>query len=67
MARKKKSNPADIDNKYELGAYLLDFISKHWWKAVILIVAAGLMITGFNVKCGKYELHKDQIKAVKEK
>jgi len=62
---KKKSAKNDIDNKYEFGAYTLDFISKHWWKVVILILAAGLMVAGFNVKCGNNEFHKDQIKTVK--
>jgi hypothetical protein len=34
----------DIDNKYEFGA----FIIKHWWKVLILIVASGVVITGFK-------------------
>ena len=34
----------DIDNKYELAA----FVIKHWWKAAILILLTGIVVTGFK-------------------
>ena len=59
---KKTNNPADIDNKYEVIAFFISFLERHWWKLAILILLAGLAITGFTLKCGDIELHKDQIK-----
>ena len=45
MTKKKKIiEPDDIDNKWELGAYMI----KNWWKVLILIFAVGIFVTGFT-------------------
>lgn len=56
----KKKNPEwnEIDNKYELVAYL---IKRHWWKIVIIIITAGVMVTGFTCGWKDISIKKDPI------
>jgi hypothetical protein len=56
----KKKNPEwnEIDNKYELIAYL---IKRHWWKVVIIIITAGVMVTGFTCGWQDISIKKDPI------
>ena len=57
VKRKKKDNDDLPDNKWELGA----FVIKHWLKAVAVIIALGIAVTGFSLKCGDNEITKDPI------
>ena len=53
-----KNDYDDIDNKYELIAFI---VKKHWWKAVLILLSIGIMVTGFSFKCGENEVKKDPI------
>jgi hypothetical protein len=44
------------DSKYKI----VNLIFKHWWKALILIVASGLAFSGW--KCGWLSFEKEGIK-----
>jgi len=57
VKRIKKINANDVDNKFEFGAFAI----QNWWKIVLIILAAGIMVTGFSFKCGKNEVKKDPI------
>lgn len=41
---------------------LSDFMKKHWWKAALVIMAAGISMTGFNCEWGKAKFKKDPVK-----
>ena len=56
MKRKQKNE--DIDNKFEFGAFVIE----HWWKVILLLLVAGLMVSGFTIQCGKNSIHKDPLK-----
>ncbi len=58
MVKKKTAEWNDIDNKYELAGYL---IKKHWWKVVIILLASGIMITGFTCNWKDISITKDPI------
>lgn len=58
MVKKKNAEWNDIDNKYELAGYL---IKKHWWKVVIILLASGIMITGFTCNWKDISIIKDPI------
>lgn len=64
--KKKKDEPTwnDIDNKYELIAFL---IKKLWWKLAIILIVAGVMITGFTCDWKDIKIQKDPIYQKKEK
>ena len=55
--KKKKDNDDLPDNKWEFGAFLI----KHWWKFAILIIAAGIMISGFKCEWKGNVVEKDPI------
>jgi len=57
VKRKKKDNNDLPDNKWEFRA----FVIKHWLKAVAVIIAIGLAVSGFSFKCGKNEVVKDPV------
>jgi len=59
MTPKNKNDYEEIDNLYELIAYI---IKKHWGKLLLIILIAGLVITGFKVQCGKNSFEKTPIK-----
>lgn len=63
--KKKKEEPTwnDIDNKYELIAYL---IKKHWWKVILILVTTGVMVTGFTCGWKDITIQKDPIYQKKE-
>lgn len=45
----------------EIGDDVIKLVANHWWKAVLIILAAGIAVTGFTCKWGKVEIHKDPI------
>ena len=63
MAR-KKADYENIDNKFELAAYV---IKKHWWKLVIIFLAVGIAVSGFSFNCGKNKIVKDPVYQIKGK
>jgi hypothetical protein len=54
----KKPEWDNIDNKYELIAYL---IKRHWWKVSFILITSGIMITGFTCAWKDISIHKDPI------
>lgn len=46
------------DFKLRLGAMILN----HWWKVILIILVAGIAISGFNIKCGDNSFTKQPIK-----
>lgn len=44
MVRRSKDKDNLPDNKWEFGAFLV----KNWWKAFLLILVSGLVVTGFK-------------------
>jgi len=57
VKRKKKDNDNLPDNKFEFGA----FVIKHFLKVIAVIIALGIAVTGFSLKCGDNEITKDPI------
>lgn len=57
----KKKDPNEIDNKYEAGVSVFKAALKNWWRIVLILLAIGLMTTGFSFKCGDNEVIKDPI------
>ena len=45
------NNPKEIDNKNELIAFSLktglDFLKKHWWKLILIILSIGIALIPF--------------------
>ena len=58
MVRKRKKDNDNLpDNRFEFGAFAI----KHFLKVIAVIIALGIAITGFSLKCGDNEITKDPI------
>jgi len=45
----------------EIISILTKFLTKHWWKLALIIIAAGIAVSGFTVKTKNTEFKKDGI------
>ena len=59
-----KKNPSwnDIENIYELIGYVIYLIKNNFWKFVILFLALGISIAGFNCDFKNLTFSKESIK-----
>ena len=48
-SKEKKEKPSwnDVDNPWELIAYIIDSMKNHWWKFLSILVAL-ILLTGFS-------------------
>ena len=46
------------DSKWQI---LADFMKKHWWKVILIILAGGIAVTGFKCEWGKVKVEKDPV------
>ncbi len=52
--------PENIDNAFELGAYLV----KNWWKAALLAAVVALAMTGYSISCGEFSFQHEPVKQI---
>ena len=58
VSRKKKKDDDNLpDNKWETIGTVLN----NWWKAILVVLAIGIAVSGFTIKCGDKEVSKDAL------
>lgn len=56
-----KVNLKDVDGPWDFAVLLLEWLKKYWYILVIIILAAGLIVSGITIECGDKKIHKDPI------
>ncbi len=57
----RKVNLKDVDGPWDFAVLLLEWLRKYWYIPVIVIISAGLVISGFTIQCGDKQIHKEPI------
>ena len=53
-------------NMNKAGLDAIKLLLKNWWKVILVIIAAGVMVSGYVIQIGNVGCNKQQIKLMDE-